>query len=239
MIIVDNCSPNGDFKELSQKSGDFIFLASDQNRGYAAGNNIGLRYCIKNSYEYALILNNDILFSDKNLLCKLLNAIQKDRSIAAISPDIYSPQGYLYNRDAKRPSFFDLTLGLLAYRKKGRKIHDLGGYAYVYRPQGCCMLLDVRKVSDINLMDENTFLYSEEIILAERFLRKDFRCACCFETNVIHAHSTIVQKNIQKNKIKKIKLESFDYYLKEYRRFSKLKRGLCLLFYRLKLALQE
>ena len=38
---------------------------------------------------------------------------------------------------------------LIKYRKVGRRIKDLGGYGYVYRPQGCSMMVDLEKLDEI------------------------------------------------------------------------------------------
>lgn len=235
IIVVDNSSPNGDYQILKDKQDGYQLLSSEKNGGYAAGNNIGLKYCLEHSYQYVLILNNDILFPCEDVLEKLVEIIRKNPDIAVINPDIISPSGYLFNRDSVRPSFFDLTLGMLSYKKRGRKVTDLGGYSYVYRPHGCCMLLDLQKMGEVGLFDENTFLYSEELILAERFLKCGYKCACCTSVQAVHNHSNIVKSNISKKKTNKIKTESFKYYLKTYRRFSAIKTWICLCFYRIKL----
>lgn len=241
IIIVDNASPN-ESKEQLQKAADekgFILLTSEKNAGYASGNNIGLRYVYERHYDYAWILNNDIIIQDKDIINKLVSVLQKDIKVAVVNPEIYAPDGYLYNRDAKRPNFIDFTVGMFRYRKIGREINDLGGYAYVYRPQGCCMMVDLKKMAKVDYMDEHTFLYVEEPILAERLLKKNYRCACCLETSIIHNHSVTVKKSFDKKKIRKMNNESFSYYLKEYRKFNKLQVYICCVFNNLKMLALE
>lgn len=238
IIVVDNCSSNESYEELSKVAeGKFTLLLSNKNNGYAAGNNIGLRYVYKNGYDYAWILNNDILFNDKELIHKLSNLFQKDNMVAVVNPDIYATDGHMFNRDAVRPTFYDFTFGILQYRKKGRNIKDLGGYGYVYRPQGCCMMVDLKKLAEVGFMDEHTFLYNEELILAERLLKKNYRCICCLTASIVHNHSYTIKTFVEKKQITKIKMDSFIYYLKEYRNYSVLKQKICCLFNRLKLAM--
>lgn len=225
IIIVDNASPNESYKKLSEHIDDgYVLLKSDKNGGYAAGNNIALRYAYEKGYRYAWILNNDIIINDSDIIKKMIRVMEKDSSVAVINPDIYSPEGHLFNRDAVRPSFFDLTIGMLLYKKKGRKLVDQGGYGYIYRPQGCCMLCDLKKMESVGFMDEHTFLYCEEIILAERLRKENYRCACCSESSVVHNHSKTVSSNIKKKEILKIKEESFKYYLREYRNYGVFRR---------------
>lgn len=231
IIVVDNASPNESKEELEKNSQlGYRFIYSTENNGYASGNNIGLKYAFNNGYKYALILNNDILFNDKEFLKKLLEVVDKDNKLAVVNPDVYSPSGYLFNRDAKRPNLFDYTVGMYLYKKRGRNIQDIDKYGYVYRPQGCCMLVDLNKLNQVDYLDDSTFLYYEEVILAERLLNNGFRCACCTDTSIIHNHSTTVKSSFELNEIIKIKNKSFSYYLKEYRHYSNLKIKMCCAF---------
>ena len=178
IIVVDNASPNESKEELEKNSQlGYRFIYSTENNGYASGNNIGLKYAFNNGYKYALILNNDILFNDKEFLKKLLEVVDKDNKLAVVNPDVYSPSGYL-----------------------------------------------------VDYLGDSTFLYYEEVILAERLLNKGFRCACCTDTSIIHNHSTTVKSSFELNEIIKIKNKSFSYYLKEYRHYSNLKIKMCCAF---------
>lgn len=235
IIIVDNASSNESEQLLEKKEiGDYIFIESGNNAGYAAGNNIGLRHAKKLGYKYGWILNNDIVIKDKNVLNCLLNVFDSDSTVGVVNPDIYSPTGHLYNRDAKRYTLFDFTLGLLRYKKIGRKIDDLGGYGYVYRPQGCCMIVDLEKMEAIDYMDENTFLYCEELILAEKLRKKGWKCACVTKASIIHNHSKTVKTALGMWKTISIQNRSFNYYLREYRNYGVFSRAFCTAFYSLK-----
>lgn len=235
IVIVDNMSTDDSYNRLYSNNMGFNLIKSCENGGYAKGNNIGLRYSFNKGYDYSLVINNDILISDKDMLNKLQYIFYKDKLIATVNPDIYSPDGYLYNRDAKRPSFFDLTIGMLHYRKIGRHIDPIDDYGYIYRPQGCCMMVDLKKMNDIDFFDEHTFLYNEEIILAERLLKKGYKCACCTNTKVIHNNSVSIKKNIELKKIIKIKQDGFKYYMHAYRNFNFFTTAVCLFFNYIKL----
>lgn len=241
IIVVDNASPNESYQQLELSSAQigFVLIRSEQNKGYASGNNIGLRYSLDKGYKYAWILNNDIILNADQCVSKMISILKKNEMLAVVNPDVYSPEGKLYNRDAVRPTFYDLTFGMVSYRTKGRQITDEGGYAYIYRPQGCCMLVDLEKLSEIDFMDEYTFLYCEEYILAERLLEKRYLCACCTSTKIIHNHSKTVKSSITRYSLVKIKNVSFKYYLKEYRHFGKMKVFICMCFNALKIWLYD
>lgn len=240
IIVVDNYSSDDSRVNLeNNKNLGYVYIESDKNGGYAYGNNIGLRYAKEKNYDYVWIINNDIIVNDKDYLNKILNIFKLKKDIAVVNSDILSPEGYVYNRESIKPTFFDYTFGILNYRKKGRKIVDLGGYGYVYRPQGCCMIVDVNRVAEVDYLDENTFLYYEESILAERLASKGYKCACCIETDVIHNHSKVVKDNIKKKNYIRINNDSFSYYLKEYRKFSKFQIAICKAFNTLKLSILD
>ena len=65
IVIVDNCSPReGEqdaIRQLCANDG-CTFIQAKDNRGYNAGNNIGLRYAADRGYKYALIANPDMRF---------------------------------------------------------------------------------------------------------------------------------------------------------------------------------
>ena len=65
IVIVDNCSPRegeqDTIRQLCIVEG-CTFIQAKENRGYNAGNNIGLRYASEKGYKYALIANPDMRF---------------------------------------------------------------------------------------------------------------------------------------------------------------------------------
>lgn len=241
LIVVDNCSSNDSYEKLKKSNNNrYTLLVSSDNGGYARGNNIGIRYATKKGYKYSLIINNDIVINDKSMVNKLISVFEKASDIAVVSPDIYSPDGYLYNRDAIRLNFLYFTIGALVYKKIGRSEKKANqGWMYVYRPQGCCMLVDNTKIEKVNYFDEHTFLYCEEIILAERLLQYKYKCACCVDTSVVHNHSYTTKSYLSKKKYVETNLMSFDYYLKQYRNYSILKRKICKIFMVIKIILTK
>ncbi len=237
IIVVDNASPDGSADEFKKRSSelDYYFVYAENNLGYAAGNNLGLKLALEKGYEYAWIMNSDIKISDvRRALLKLQEGFNKDVHIACVNPDIVDGSGHSYNRDSVRPSLWDMTLGMISYKNKGRKINSVDGYAPIYRPQGCCMMLDLKKLAEVDFLDENTFLYMEEPILAEKFIRRGYSCVCCSDVKVIHYDGSTVKRSAPSAYIRKVRSRSFKYYLEEYREFNAFERWLCCRFDALK-----
>lgn len=226
VLVVDNASPNGSADILQKESNvrGFAFISSQENGGYAKGNNIGLRYAYDHGYEYVWVLNNDILIAEghEDVLEIMVAAMNRDKSLGSVNSKIRFPSGGIDYEFPKRPSMFDYTLGMVAYKKSRKRYDHNQPCGLVYRPQGCSMLLRTRAMADVGFLDENTFLYCEEDILAERFLAKGYRCGYCGNTEVIHNHSTTVSKTFDKFKTASIKNTSFKHYLRAYRGYNPL-----------------
>ena len=80
IVIVDNASPNNsaEMLERERKNRNYVFLKSNTNAGYAAGNNIGMRYAYNKGYKYAWILNNDIIIDDVQIITKIIDVFEKE-----------------------------------------------------------------------------------------------------------------------------------------------------------------
>jgi len=229
IMVVDNCSPNDSAEILAAKSQEmnFIFYANKTNAGYAAGNNIGIRYGIENGFEYSWILNNDVELREKNVIQHMVEIAEKDERIGCIGPKIYTLDGSICAPYCRRPSFWSMTGGIGAEKKYRHQFIDHSGE--VYRVYGCCMLLKNKVMAAVDCMDERTFLYGEEDILAERMLAKNYISYYDADVSVTHKESASM-KQMSKNR-KKLQIretgKSMELYLKEYRKFPIVARWAC------------
>ena len=229
IMVVDNCSPNESAKILDEMKADlgYIFYANKTNSGYAAGNNIGIRYGINNGCDYTWILNNDVELRDKNVLEHMVRIAEENERIGCIGPKIYTLDGAVCAPYCRRPTLLSMTVGIIAEKYYRKQYNNTA--RKVYRVYGCCMLLRNKAMALIDCMDERTFLYGEEDILAERLLDKNFVSYYDANVSVTHKESSSV-KRMNKNS-KRLQIvetsKSMELYLKEYRRFTALERYLC------------
>lgn len=220
-MVIDNASPDGSGKLLAQKANEygFIFFENKQNNGYAAGNNIGLRYAFEKGYDYAWILNSDVLVKDADCLKKMIAVGEECNRVACIGPQIVDLNGNYTFPYLTRPTMWMLTFGEF-FEKKHRKKY-VGVSGEVYRVHGCSILLKVPTIASVGYLDERTFLYREEEILAEKLLSKGYICYYCANTRVTHLESASVKTSLKKDRKKlSIILDSAAIYLRDYREFS-------------------
>ena len=152
--------------------------------------------------------------------------------LAAVSPRVFDyKEKREINRNLKRPTIVSLTLGAISCARKSKIINrkEASGWCFSYRPQGCCMLLRNSAMRKINFMDERTFLYCEESILAERMALHNYRCACILDATVIHNHSSTVNSVMKREKTFYIHRQSRAVYY-EYLEYSRTAQLWCDLF---------
>lgn len=229
IMVVDNCSPNESAKVLEEKSAEmeYIFYANKINAGYAAGNNIGIRYAIINGYKYSWILNNDVELRGKSVLKKLVGILEESDEIACVGPKIYNADGSICAPYCRRPSVWSMTLGV--FEDKKYRISKQNVMGEVYRVYGCCMLLRNKAMDEVDCMDERTFLYGEEAILSERLMQKSYRTYYDPAVSVTHLGSVSMKKASPDSKKRQLlELEkSRELYLREYRKFSSSRIWFC------------
>lgn len=190
IMVIDNASPDDSARILSEYADDkgYIFYANHINAGYAAGNNIGIRYGIEHGYVYSWILNSDVILVDLNVLKCMVNRAESNEKIGVVGPLIVNKDNQEVAPYCHRPSFWRSTLGI--FTEQQYRIKHIHSSMPVYRVYGCCMLLKNKAMQKCDCMDERTFLYSEEDILAERLLQYDYYAFYDSSVKVKHNESS-------------------------------------------------
>lgn len=231
IVIVDNASPNESEAVLRQTFTSHTFIQSGENRGYAAGNNIGLKNALENGAEYVLILNNDTLVTTGFL--RQLVEFAESRDIAGVvGPKIVRENGDLDRSCARRrlqlaDYFWVAGMGRwLSPQNRWKKRHYYSGEDIFSRPcevdiiSGSCMLLRTKMLQEVGLFDENTFLMYEEFILHEKLRTSKYRTFLVPQAKIVHkghsAADSMYFRTVFEN------LKSMRYYLFQCRNFGRV-----------------
>lgn len=219
IIIVDNCSREDDrdgVEKLSQEQG-CTFIPATENRGYNAGNNIGLRYVADKGYKYALIANPDMEFPQEDYIKKLVAKMEQDDTVAVCASDIVNPDGRHQNPQREATYDEELFWFMEIFRNRKSKkwyLCDFTQSGYCEKVSGCCLLLRMDFVKSIAFFDESVFLYSEESILAKQVKLNNKRMYYMANLNAIHQH--IESKKGPSSPRMRILSQSRNYYLQNY-----------------------
>lgn len=91
IVIVDNGSGNGSAEKLKEhfiKEKKVHIIASQENLGFARGNNLGIRYARERfKPDFIVAANSDIIFEQKDY-CEQLAAVYEDKPYAILGGDI-------------------------------------------------------------------------------------------------------------------------------------------------------
>lgn len=222
LILVDNCSPDSDKIEALCREQGCTFIASPENRGYNAGNNIGLRYAAEKGYKYALIANPDMEFPQVDYVKKLVEAMRIDPRIVLVGTDIVTPSGKHQNPMREMTYYEELfwPITMLHYRKSGEWfLEDYTRSGFCQKLSGCCFLISLSFVNQIDYFDDNTFLYSEEPILAKQVQNSGNKMYYLANVQAVHNH--IKSKKGNPYRRMNILHTSRLYYLEKYSGYSK------------------
>lgn len=231
IIIVDNCSHEDDsneVKKLCQEQG-CTFIQANKNRGYNAGNNIGLRYASKKGYKYALIANPDMEFPQVDYVARMVSKMNEDDSIVVCGSDIVTPDGHHQNPIRESTYYEDLFWFVTTFRNmKSRKwfLSDYTRSGYAEKVSGCCLLVRMDFIKSIGFFDENVFLYCEEPILAKQVEYSGKRIYYLYDAKAVHYHL-----ECQKGKVKprmRAMFKSRNYYLRKYSGYCGIKLNVLL-----------
>lgn len=199
IIIVDNASNPDDAAEVEAlcKRKWMTFIPADVNRGYNAGNNIGLRYAASKGYRYAMIANPDMEFPDPAYIATLAAELDRHPDVAVIGSDILTPEGIHQNPKFRGEENWRNSFSWIKeiFKKQGNKTHDTP--EWVDRPNisrecrclnGCCLMLRMNFLMDTGFFDERTFLYGEEPILGRTVELSGKKMFYFADISAIHAH---------------------------------------------------
>ncbi len=236
IVVVDNNSSDNSVKQLKKFENEKIkIVEAEENKGYAAGNNIGIKYLLENfAVDNIIISNPDIIVLEKTIHTLVEDLETKE--IDAVAPCVKEPLGI--SRGWKLPTFFSelvsnipffrrFEFSLLSYPKEEYEKE----ITQVDVVKGCFFIIKKEVFEEIGFFDENTFLYYEEIIMAKKLKEKGYSTWVDNRVTVVHALGECIDKNVRRiDKFKMLK-ESQYYYEKYINQMNIFKLCLLRIFY--------
>ncbi|WP_077358727.1 glycosyltransferase [Virgibacillus halodenitrificans] len=238
IIIVDNCSSDNSFTLLKELESEKVkVIQTSNNKGYASGNNFGIKYAEQNYKPKNIIISNpDIEVSDRSIK-KICDYLDSQAKVVAASGLIHNLDNKVASNYAwKLPTYANILARTFAITSKISKIINFKykGYDPMIKKNsrilpvdviaGCFFAIKSDVFKELNYFDERTFLYNEENILAYKIKNKGYKQSILLDEKIVHFEGVSINKSIKnwKNKYK-ILGESRTVYLKEYLKVSKAK----------------
>src|ERR1051326_5492010 len=90
VLIIDNASCDGTPEAIRSTDSGAAIISLPQNRGWAGGNNLGVKIAIEIGFDFVLLLNNDTVLKDDTIAVLLQSAL-------SLGPCLLHPAIYYYS----------------------------------------------------------------------------------------------------------------------------------------------
>lgn len=245
--IVDNSSGNHSLEKIQEftaqnsldKVNSFYFIQSEINGGYAKGINLGIKKAISNNCNYIATINPDVTVKTDSINELYLGL--KGSDYAMMGPKIYDLEGKLDVTCARRePTLAGYFFRLGIFRKifpnnsfvKNHyiDIDDINsGIINVDIVSGAFMMFKSDVLQEIDYFDENTFLYNEEMIIHAKLKKLNYKTGINTKSIVYHLGGGSSQNVVTSIFLFNARLQSLEYYLRTYKRYSSFMSKLIIL----------
>jgi hypothetical protein len=185
VLVVDNASSDGSAAIVRAHFPEVHLLALEHNVGFAAANNIGLRWLGSGGSgsaahgsppDFVLLLNPDTVVHP-GALETLADFLLAHPRVGMVGPRLLNPDGSVQAAAFRFPTLLMSLLDVFPPGEvlpgrlygswwHGRYPHEQQADAAPFpidHPLGACMLVRARTVDEVGLLDERYFMYSEEI----------------------------------------------------------------------------
>ncbi|MBX3705067.1 MAG: glycosyltransferase family 2 protein [Pseudomonadales bacterium] len=214
-VVVDNASAPVEAESLSGLEREFVglhLIRSERNLGYFSGLNLGLDYVRRFHSDVAWVIvgNNDLVFSD-HFVETLANKSEVYSQYAVIAPNIVTLDGDRQNPHIRehiglaRIRAYDtyyssyllarLIAKIVGVGRRHFNRRDQSGYATareIYACHGSCFVLSRKFFETFGELWAPTFMFGEEVFLAEQVAKSSMRILYSPELEVIHASHAAV-----------------------------------------------
>jgi GT2 family glycosyltransferase len=186
--VVDNASTDQSPQMVREKFPQVRLIENRVNVGFAGANNQAIRQC---SGKYILLLNPDTLVRS-GALQALVDFLEKTPEAGAAGARILNPDGSLQIASHPRPTLSRELWRLfhmdkfLPYAEYPTTRWETDRAQVVDMLIGACLLLRTDVLDQIGLLDEDFFMYSEEVDLCYRVQRAGWHLFWVPQANVVH-----------------------------------------------------
>jgi GT2 family glycosyltransferase len=183
VVVIDNASRDGSMEAARRDFGRVHFILNEENVGFAAGMNVGIRYARSRGAQYVWILNNDAA-PGRDALTELVRVAERE-SDAILSPLVLSPSGKTWFAGGR----IDWIRMRAIHVDPPVDTHTNEPYETGYL-SGCALFLPKKAIETIGLFDEDYFLYYEDADYSVRAHEAGFQTLVVPKSVVVHGEQS-------------------------------------------------
>jgi len=192
IIVVDNGSQDDSFERLKRDFKNFpsiYFISNPTNYGFAKGMNVGIQRALSQETDYIFLINNDTIIDIDCI--KRLHAVMVNEQLVGIT----GPRIFYYTEPQRvwhgGGYYSQLKMGVVVPEKNKLGEKCDGNTRQVTFLTGCAMLIKQEVFQKVGLLDEDYFLYEEDVDFCLRAVRAGFKLLYVPSAKVWHKIETI------------------------------------------------
>jgi len=171
--------------ELNQR---MVLLQTGENLGFAGGSNAGIRYALGGGGDSILLLNNDTI-GDREFLEPLVDITETHKDVGIVGPKVF-----FYDKPNIIQSV-GVKVSIWTGRRRfiGYQEMDVGIYnkaREVNSVSGCALLMKRELIEKVGFLDEEYFLYGEDLDYCYRTKRNGYRILVAPASKIWHRESS-------------------------------------------------
>jgi len=216
IFVVDNASGDHSNSMVREEFPEVHLIRNQRNEGFPKANNRALRQC---RGKYILFLNPDTVILE-GAIDQMVTALEKMPHVGAMGPQIVNLNNEVqYDGGRNFPTVFNVFLEFSRLAKHFPHHRIFGRYRMgawdhqsdqnVNALDGCCMLIRHDILDDIGSMDEQLFMYLEDMDLCYRIRRKGWAVYYLSRAKIVHVGGQSSRKVERKSLHYTLELEAY------------------------------
>lgn len=204
-VVVDNDSEDDSVSAIKKaikknKCKNVNLIANPKNSGFGGGNNFGAK---RAKGDYLCFLNNDTTIEDKGLF-DMVSYMDEHKDVAILGGQLRNADGSLQHSSGKFYTLFNAILLLLGMQRFGMLDKNQKTISEVDWVKGALLMIRRNIFEELRGFDENIFMYTEDMELCYRAMKKGYKIYFYPFVHVTHAEQgssnrTFAIVNIYKN----------------------------------------
>jgi len=192
IIVVDNASSDGSADSVATSYPSVRLIRNADNVGFAKANNMAVSV---STGRYLCFVNSDVKVLP-HCISRLVDFCEERPNVGMVGPRIIGGDGALQRSCRGFPSVWNMSCRALALDSLFPKIRMFTGYSLSHWPQdsvqpvdilsGCFWLVRRQALIQIGMLDEDFFMYGEDMDWCKRFWMQRWQVVFVPSAEAIH-----------------------------------------------------
>lgn len=191
MIVVDGGSSDGSPEMVENEFPWVKLICRSENLGFPKGNNLGIRQA---KGRHILLLNPDTIVKD-NAFFKMVSYLDDNIGVGGLGGQLLNADGSIQSSRRRFPSYWTAIFEstwlepyapkriLDRYYVQDLPLNEITDVDWV---MGACLMVPRRVIDHVGLLDEDYFMYSEELDWCRRIKESGWRIVYFPPAQIVH-----------------------------------------------------